>query len=81
MYYTERLKWVRDCKNVTQKELAKQIGVRQQQYARYEKGVNVMPITHLASICRVLDVSADYILGLSDEATSLKNNSKKLTQK
>ena len=40
-----------------------------------------MPITHLASICRVLDVSADYILGLSDEATSLKNNSKKLTQK
>ena len=22
MYYTQRLKWVRDCKNVTQKEIA-----------------------------------------------------------
>lgn len=22
MYYTERLQWIRDCKNITQKELA-----------------------------------------------------------
>lgn len=34
MYYTERLKWVRDCKNITQKEIADFLNIKQQQYAR-----------------------------------------------
>ena len=67
MYYNERIKWVRDCKNITQKEMAEHLGILQQQYARYEKGVNVMPITYLPEICKYLGVSADYILGLKDE--------------
>ena len=72
MYYTERLQWIRDCKNITQKELAKAIGIKQQQYARYEKGINIMPVTHLVNICKYLNVSADYILGLTDEIKPLK---------
>ena len=44
MYYTERLQWIRDCKNITQKEIANHLGIKQQQYARYEKGVNIMPV-------------------------------------
>lgn len=72
MYYTDRLQWVRDCRNITQKELATRLGLKQQQYARYEKGVNVMPVTYLANICRILDVSADYILGLTDSMISYK---------
>lgn len=64
MYYNERIAWVRDCKNVTQKEIAEYLGIKQQQYARYEKGINVMPVTHLAKICTYLGVSADYILGI-----------------
>ena len=71
MYYTERLQWVRDCKNITQKELAEYLGIKQQ-YARYEKGINIMPITYLSKICEYLDVSADYILGLTDEMISYK---------
>lgn len=67
MYYTERIKWIRDCKNITQKEVAEFLGLKQQQYARYEKGVNVMPVTYLNKICEYLDVSADYIIGLTDE--------------
>ena len=67
MYYTERLQWIRDCKNITQKELAEHLGIKQQQYARYEKGINIMPITYLPKICEYLDVSADYILGLTDD--------------
>ena len=72
MYYTERLQWVRDCKNVTQKELAAYLGIKQQQYARYEKGINIMPITYLPKICEYLNISADYILGLIDEMISYK---------
>lgn len=77
MYYTERLKWVRDCRNITQKELATYLNIKQQQYARYEKGINIMPITYLDKICKYLDVSADYILGLTDIMESCPNNKNK----
>ncbi|MBQ8043495.1 MAG: helix-turn-helix transcriptional regulator [Clostridia bacterium] len=60
------MQWVRDCKNITQKELEEFLGINQQQYARYEKGVNIMPLTYLPKICKYLGVSADYILGLSE---------------
>lgn len=67
MYYTERIKWIRDCKNITQAEISRYLGIKQQQYARYEKGINIMPVTYLSKICMYLDVSADYILGLTDD--------------
>ncbi len=73
MYYTDRLKWVRDCKNISQRELAAYLGIRQQQYARYEKGVNIMPVTYLIKICKYLNVSADYILGLTDNMTTFQD--------
>ena len=72
MYYTERLQWIRNCKNITQKDIATAIGIKQQQYARYEKGINIMPITHLIKICEYLNISADYILGFTEEMKSLK---------
>ena len=58
--------------------MAKAIGIKQQQYARYEKGINIMPITYLRPICEYLNISADYILGLINEPKSLKNE-KQLT--
>lgn len=80
MYYTERLQWIRDCKNITQKELAEALGMKQQQYARYEKGINVMPLTRFIEICEYLNVSADYILGFKEDMTTIKKeNRKKIT--
>lgn len=66
MYYNEKIAWIRDCKNITQTEIAKYLGIKQQQYARYEKGINVMPVTYLPKICSYLNVSADYILELPE---------------
>ena len=76
MYYTERLQWIRDCKNITQKELTEYLGIKQQQYARYEKGVNVMPVTYLVPICKFLDISADYLLGLINDPIPLSQKEK-----
>lgn len=70
--YNERIQWVRDCKNISQKEIAEFLGIKQQQYARYEKGTNIMPIIHLKKICQYLDVSADYIIGLEKEPKSFR---------
>ena len=69
--YTERIKWIRDCKNITQKELADALNIKQQQYARYENGINIMPVIYLPKICEYLNISADYILGLTDEERKL----------
>ena len=30
MYYTDRMKWLRDIKNITQKEIAAYLGIKQQ---------------------------------------------------
>lgn len=73
MYYTERLMLAREKRGMTQTNLAKNIGIKQQQYARYEKGVNIMPITYLYKICVILNISADYIIGLTDEMKPYKN--------
>ncbi|MCG4815084.1 MAG: helix-turn-helix transcriptional regulator [Agathobacter rectalis] len=35
-------------------------------YARYERGANELPIHHLLALCKYYNVSADYILGLSN---------------
>ena len=67
MRYNERLAWERDCQNIAQKEIADYIGIKQQQYARYEKGINEMPVCYLIKACEYLRVSADYILGLPKE--------------
>ena len=71
MYYTERLQWLRDCNNVTQRETAAYLGIKPQQYSRYEKGVNVMPVTYVPRICEFFDISADYLLGLIDDEVKL----------
>ena len=38
-----------------------------EEYEKYKKGINVMPITYLYNAWIVLNISANYILGLSDE--------------
>ena len=66
MYYNETIAYERERQNITQKRMAEMLGIKQQQYSRYEKGINIMPVTYLPKICKILGVSADYILGLSN---------------
>ena len=66
MYYNEKMKILRKRKNITQKEMSELLGIKQQQYARYEKGINIMPVTYLPKICKILNISADYILGITN---------------
>lgn len=70
--YTERLLLAREKRGISQKDLSEMIGIKQQQYARYEKGINIMPVTHLKKICIALNISADYILALTNEIKSYK---------
>ena len=41
--------------------------ILQQQYFKYEKGINELPIRYLVVICKAFDISADWLLGLENE--------------
>ena len=51
---------------LTQTEIAKQIGVRQPSVGQYLSGRALPALDTFARLCQVLDVSPEYILGLSD---------------
>lgn len=60
-----RLKEVREKKNISQSELSRKSDVSQQQISRYEKGLR-MTEDSIVKVCKALEVSADYLLGLID---------------
>ena len=66
MVYIKRIRDLREDHDKTQKEIADILGTSQTMYARYERGANELPIHHLIALCKYYNVSADYILGLSD---------------
>lgn len=63
--YWEIMRELREDRDLKQKDLAAVLGTTQQVYSRYEKGENEMPIRHLITLCRFYNVSADYLLGIS----------------
>ena len=62
-----RIRELREDKDLTQKEMAKVLNCSQQVYSNYELGQRDIPTDVLIMLCRFHHVTADYILGLSDE--------------
>jgi transcriptional regulator with XRE-family HTH domain len=62
----DRLRELREARQLTQKELADRIGVSDQQIYRYETGKSDPTAEVLARIAKELEVSADFLLGLVD---------------
>ena len=58
---------IREEKGLKQVELAKAANVSKQCISDYKKGKSVPSIDTLYLICKFLDVSADYLLGLEDQ--------------
>ena len=63
---TERLKELRGASS--QAELARQLDIKQPQWARYESGASFPSVEMLEKICRIHACSADWLLGLSKSA-------------
>ena len=71
-YYTERLRELRDYNQIAQKEIAEKLGISQQHYSMYETGKRVLNAEQIILICKEYNVSADYLLVLTDELKTLK---------
>ena len=66
MAYYPRLRDLREDKDLKQDDIAKILNITRQQYQLYESGKRKLPIDLLTILCKFYNVSADYILGLSE---------------
>ena len=66
MNYNERIKNARLNKGLSQEEVAKSLEITRGCYAHYEQGIREPSIDLIKKLCILLDVSADYLIGLSD---------------
>lgn len=66
MDYIKRMRDLREDSDYTQEYVAHYLGTSQTMYARYERGANELPLHHLVKLCTLYNVSADYLLGLSN---------------
>lgn len=62
----KRLKERREQLHMTQRQVAEKLDVAQPVYQRFEKGIFECNYSQLAALCRLYDISADYLLGLKD---------------
>ncbi len=62
MYYYPRLKDLREDHDIRQKEIAELLQTTQQQYSKYETGIQEIPVHHLITLANFYRVSLDYLV-------------------
>ena len=66
MIYGDRLREIRENKEISQFDLSKVLNLHDKVYGQYEREYVIMPIKHLNTICNYLNVSLDYVFGFSN---------------
>ena len=64
----ERLRSLREKKGLSQSQVADIIGVTRTAYIHYETG-RYKPVRKLKELCKLFNISSDYILGTDIEKT------------
>lgn len=67
--YLQRIKDLREDRDLTQTDVAKILHITQQQYSLYESGKREMPLEYIITLSNIYNVSLDYIVG----RTNIKN--------
>ena len=62
-----RIRDLREDNEMTQKQVAEYLHVKQNTYSQYENELRQIPIDSLIALARLYKTSVDYILGLTDE--------------
>lgn len=62
-----RIKDIREDKDLTQKAIAKILGIQQNSYSQIENEKNNIQVDHLIKLSEFYNTSVDYLLGLTDE--------------
>lgn len=61
---------LREDNDLKQSDLAKVLSVSQQYYSKYETGQYELPVRHIITLAKFYNISADYLLGLTDYSST-----------
>ncbi|MBQ8684836.1 MAG: helix-turn-helix transcriptional regulator [Clostridia bacterium] len=64
--YGQRIRELRLERNLTQSELAKMLNTTQKSISKYETEFLDVSTQQIIALCKIFEVSADYLLGLTD---------------
>ncbi len=67
--YFQRLKDLREDRDLLQKDIAEILGISQTVYSRYERGAQTIPVMHLIKLADFYKTSTDYLLGRTKIST------------
>ena len=65
------MKKVRESYELTQRQMAKILGVSKSSYNYFETGEQIIPLKHLNHFCNIFHVSMDYVSGLTSLNTEV----------
>lgn len=65
----QRIRDLREDRDLTQRQLAEVLHISQASYSRYESGALDIPSGALIALAEFYKTSVDYLLGLTDEKT------------
>ena len=77
MQYYQRLKDVREDRDLKQEDIAEILKTTQQQYSRWESGAYQMPMENYKILAIYYNISLDYLAGLIDFPRELHERLKK----
>lgn len=66
MRYNERIRFIREERELTQQKVADLLHIGQRTYADYESGKTRIPVDSLLVLAKYYNVSLDYITGASE---------------
>ena len=72
VYHYQRLRDLREDKDMTQSDIAKLLGTAREQYNKYELGKQEIPFHHVITLAKFYNVSIDYLADLISEPKKLK---------
>ena len=67
MEFKDRLKAIRKEKGMTQNDVYLLLNISANGYASWEQGRTEPDIKMIKKLCKIYEVSSDYLLGISDE--------------
>ncbi len=71
MYIYSRIKDLREDRDLTQQNVADMLGQHLTTYRRWETGETEIPAHIIVELCKFYNISADYILGFTNECKKL----------
>ncbi len=67
MKIAQRIRELREDHDLNQTQIAELLKTSQTVYSRYERNERNLPIDYLYTLCKFYNVSADYMLGFTNE--------------